>query len=619
MISTQAVAGISLLLVCALPACAQQADDVAIRVTGSRTSESAMVTARVEAKAVRRTLPATLLEALNQVAGVRAVSTGGVGGGSFVSIRGGEPNFTLVLLDGIRVNDSTNSKGGAFDFTLIDPAIVDRIEIGASAASAVQGSDALSGVISIRLIEPATSDTHGSLRLQHDTLGAVGGSAMLSRGWKDGGLLVAGSAFDSNDADPGSQLRRWQGLLRARQRLGDYDAVALGIHAHNRHNGFPEDSGGPLLAVLRERERGSGDLWSGALALRHRAEGVVRPSLTLSYSAQASDSDSPAIAPGVLSAVPAIVAHNRLKRFEVIGDLAVHHGPLVFVLGAALADERGRSRGTIDFGMPAPTDFRLDRTTLSGFAEATLTPLPDLELNAALRHDAVKRGPAVWTGRASVSYRFGSRGPWLYGRVGQGFKLPSFFALGHPLVGNPALRSERSRNIEAGVQWRRSAFQGHLAWFDNRFTDLIDFDPTLFRNVNRAHVGAHGIEASLSWLPVDSLDLSGALTWLDLDSATPLRSRPRWQGGLRAAWQARDGLELGAAARFNSSFNDASVPTGLVRTAGHAAFDASLSYRINPTLKFEAALRNIGNARSGEAVGFPALGRSLRVAVTAGF
>lgn len=588
----------------------------AILVTATRTGEGgASGVTTVSSDAIARLQPVSLIEALNDVAGVRAVSTGGVGGGSFVSIRGGEPNFTLVLLDGVRVNDPTNSKGGAFDFTLIDPSLVRAVEVSRGASSAVHGSDALSGVINIRLAEPETAET--AVRALADARGQVGGGISFADRWDGGGLLLAAGAHDSNDADPGSTLRRAQGLARIHQRVGDFDALALGVHARNSHRAIPEDSGGPALAVLRDRERGTGELWNAAFAVRRLPGASVRPELSLSYSRQESHVNTPAIAPGVLDGVPAIEARNRLSRFEATGDVVIASGPFVATVGAAVLDERGHSRGAIDFGFPVPTDFRLHRRTTSGFAEAALAPARGLTVNAAVRYDDIADG-GEWTGRAGIAFSPIAGGPALFARIGEGFKLPSFYALGHPLVGNPELRPERSRNVEAGAEWSpEPGLQGRLAWFDNRFTDLVDFDPVSFRNVNRTNVRARGLEAEGTWQVTPGWQAGAALTFLDLDS--PLRARPRWQGNLRSAWRPVPTLELGALLRFNSRFYDSSVPTGLVTTNGHAEVDASLRYAISTSLKLDVALRNIGNIHDWSAVGFPSPGRTLRAALSASF
>jgi vitamin B12 transporter len=594
--------------------------DAPILVTASRleTDRQAGV-AIVEAADIARLQPASLLEALNEVAGVRAFSTGGIGGGSFLSVRGGEPNFTLVLLDGIRLNNPTNSRGGAFDFFAIDPLLVDRIEVARGAVSAVHGSDALSGVVNIRLRAPATEGTAPSARATIGSEADAGLALGLSTGWGKGGLLVSGGWFDSGGLDMGSDLERRQALVRLDQRIGGFEARAIGLYADVDRATFPEDSGGPLFAVIRDRELGKARLRAGALSLRRTQGAPVRPGLVVAYSEQEEESDTPAIAPGVLDGVPALVTDARFTRLEAVADVAVERGPLSAVAGAALLRETGRSDGTIDLGFPLPVAFRQARTTRSLFAEGALRPAPGLTMSLAGRYDDIDGGPNAWTGRAGLAWR-PAAGAGLFARIGEGYKLPSFYALGHPLIGNPALRPERSRNIEAGVEWL-DADGGfvRLTLFDNRFRDLIDFDPTLFAIVNRDRVRARGVELEGRWTFGEALALAGSLTWLDLDSPTPLRGRPRWQGSLRALWRLSGALELNAALRGNSRFNDSSIPTGPVRARGHVEADLGLSYRLSPRFTLDAALRNLADSEHQDAVGFPAPGRFVRLTLGAAF
>ena len=103
-------------------------------------------------KALNKTTVADLLKTLP---GLLVEEQGGPGGLTAVSIRGGESNFTLVLVDGIAVNDPTNSRGGGFDFANLNPNMVDRIEVVRGAQSAIYGSDALAGVINIITRKPA--------------------------------------------------------------------------------------------------------------------------------------------------------------------------------------------------------------------------------------------------------------------------------------------------------------------------------------------------------------------------------------------------------------------------------------------------------------------------------
>lgn len=603
-------------LVASLALAAAQPADAPIVVTASRTAEGPVAGVAVVAEEeIARLQPATLLESLNEVAGVRAFSTGGIGGGSFLSIRGGEPNFTMVLVDGIRLNDPTNSRGGAFDFFAIDPSLVARIEVARGAVSAVHGADALSGVVNIRLRGATPGETGLTARASAGSEGDAAAGVGINHGWRDGGLLAAAGWYDSGGLDPGSDLERRQALARLSQRIGGVEAQALGLYAHVDRATFPEDSGGPLFAVNRARETGETELRAGAFAVRRGRSG-----LSVAYSEQTSRADSPAIAPGVLDGVPALTADTHFSRFEAIGALGFGRGALIATAGAAYLREAGRSDGTIDLGFPLPVSFDLVRTTRSAFAEAVLRPAAGLTFDVAGRYDDVAQGPHRWTGRAAAAWQPDPSAPTLFARIGTGYKLPSFYALGHPLIGNPALRPERSRNIEAGIEWARPGGDVVRATlFDNRFRDLIDFDPTLFTLVNRDRVRARGVELEGRWRVHPLLALAGALTWLDLDSATPLRGRPRWQGSVRAVWQAAERLELNAAFRANSHFNDSSIPTGLVTASGHAEVDLGLRHRLTRALTLDAALRNLFDSNHQDAVGFPAPGRLLRATLSAAF
>jgi outer membrane cobalamin receptor len=598
----------------------EERPDEQIVVTATRTGQplagSVSIVGREE---IERRDSVSLLDVLTDVAGVRAFSTGGVGGRSFLSIRGGEPNFTLVLLEGMKLNDPTNSRGGGFDFFAIDPALVERLEVTRGAASSVHGSDALSGAVNIRLRDPVAGEASASARAEIGSEGDGGVTGSLAHGWRGGGALVAGSWYDSGGIHDGSRLSREQALARLRQAAGPVEASLILLYGHASRAAYPEDSGGPRLAVIRALERGESELRAIGLNLHGTAQSRLEPHLSLSWSRQDDEAATPAIAPGVLDGTPAITSDSRFSRAEAIADLRYTSRRVTASAGLAWLDEDGRSRGTIDFGFPLPVAFDLERRTRSLFAETVLHPGAGITFDFAGRHDQVASGPGAWTGRAGASWQAGPSGPLLFARIGEGYKLPSFYALSHPLIGNPALRPERSVNLEAGVEQSLGKDQQlRLTVFRNRFRDLIDFDPATFKTVNRDRVRASGVELEGAWAPAPAVRLSGALTWLDLDSPTPLRGRPKWQAMAAARWLPTARLELSARLAANSWFHDSSIPTGAVRADGHVEFDLGLLYRLSRKLDLRATLKNLGSSRYEDAVGFPAPGTQLRVTLAAG-
>src|SRR6266853_2321077 len=78
---------------------------------------------------------------------LQVAQSGAPGGLTTVTIRGGKPNFTLVLMDGIPVNDITNLLGGSFVFSSLALDNIEQVEIVRGPLSSIYGSDAIGGVI----------------------------------------------------------------------------------------------------------------------------------------------------------------------------------------------------------------------------------------------------------------------------------------------------------------------------------------------------------------------------------------------------------------------------------------------------------------------------------------
>src|SRR5512138_1668501 len=132
-----------------------QAEIEPIHVTASRLPEPSAISISVlDEERIERQHSRDILDLLRTTPGISASQPGGPGGFSEVFLRGAESNFTVVLIDGVRVNDPSNSRGGGYDFSTIDSLQIERIEVARGALSAVHGSDAMAGVINIETRRP---------------------------------------------------------------------------------------------------------------------------------------------------------------------------------------------------------------------------------------------------------------------------------------------------------------------------------------------------------------------------------------------------------------------------------------------------------------------------------
>ena len=96
-------------------------------------------------------------EALRRVPGLHVVQTGRRGAVTGLFARGGESDFNLVMVDGVKVNEF----GGAFNFAHLPASVVDRIEVVRGPQSAVYGLNAIGSVVHIITRRPAGRPRNG--------------------------------------------------------------------------------------------------------------------------------------------------------------------------------------------------------------------------------------------------------------------------------------------------------------------------------------------------------------------------------------------------------------------------------------------------------------------------
>lgn len=621
---------------CALPASPALADDHTgvdtIVVTGARVTDLLRnipnSTTVLDLGQIEAQNHANVLDLLRNAPGLQVTQPGGRGGVASVFIRGGEPNFTMVLVDGVRVNDPNNTRGGSFDFSTLNVSDIERIEIVRGPQSAVYGSDALAGVINV--ITKGRADSLGATLFaevgedEYERAAVeVSGPAVAS-----GGFALRVATVDDGDATPGNRFE--SDSVSGKLVFGEGEERTLrlfGRWSDNSGSSFPEDSGGPTYAVLPDLDRKSSEDLSFGFTASLPLPGGWR----LNASGNRYDHEdayvSPGVAPGVRDGVPPNQASSELDRdsfgVHVVGQLS---DSLKATVGVDYYDEEGRSEGEVEFfpGFSIPSGFELDRSVTGAFAEVQLQPSGDLSVLASLRSDEPNREPGETTFKIGALYSLNDGRSTLRANWGEGFKLPSFFALASPLVGNPDLRSEKSESADIGLtqQFADGAASATLTLYRNEYTDLIDFDFDLFTNVNRSEVVAKGAELQLDYRLSDALGLFAELTYLDLeikDSDVPLRQRPDWRGSLSALWSPADDWKLHASWLYVGDTFDSSIPTGPMMLDPYHRIDAALTWQTTDTLQLVLSIDNLLDESYEEAIGFMSPGRRARLAARVRF
>jgi iron complex outermembrane receptor protein/vitamin B12 transporter len=574
-----------------------------------------------------------ILEALRHRPGLHADQPGGRGSRGSVYTRGLDPNHTKVLIDGIALNDPMNARGGSFDFSTLDNLdAIERIEIVRGPTSAVQGADAIAGALQV-----VTRDGKGPDALR---LGVAAGRYGYLRGYASAhgergpfDLAVAGSYVNEGQPEENGDYRggTFYGALGA-----DLPAQArlrgtLLFH-DSASEAFPEFSGGPELAAIRAFEERDVRAAAAGLALTQAPLDWLDYALTGSVYQLREERRSPGVAPAPGDPqffVPAEPDTNsRLRRATAaLRGTARAPGGFDFTLGGDVTFEGGTSDGALltpfaPFQPIRSIDFDLDRSIGGPFGELHWSCDCGAVVLAGIRADFTDREDAVVTPRISGSYSIAEplqvRASW-----GEGFKLPSFFALGGSVVSNPTLAAEHSRGWDVGLRYAHTEerLAASVTYFEIQVRDLIDFDPRSFRLENLGEVRSRGVELEASAMPLPSLELSGHATFaepLDTETREPLLNRPRWRGGLALRWQPIEPVSLRIEALFVGSALDVSVPTGRTERIpldAYARVDLALSWSPRDWLEIHLAVDNLLDAEYREAIGYPAPGIRPRAGV----
>lgn len=570
-------------------------------------------------------------ELLRHRAGLHLDAPGARGSRASLYTRGLDPNHTLVMIDGVVVNDETNALGGSYDFSTLDAAWIDRVEIVRGPLSAVHGSAAIAGAINV--IPRRPEDDEASADLSGGRFGFFNGRAAAGGRRGPLRLFLAGGYTDEGDPESIGNFRGGSFLTTQSLAL-PYDAELRGVlrYADSDDEAYPQFSGGPELAVLRDREnRDIDELTTGftltqpflrrfsylaRFALNRRRERRSTPPVL------ASEGGFPVI-PGEPD------TRERYLRYggtlQGTADLCTG---IDLTVGGDIYQEDGASRGDLDFGVPIPggADFDLDRRVGAAFAETQWTSEFGLVALAGLRAELPEGRSEELLPRVAAAYTAATLGTTLQASWGQGFKLPSFFALANPLAGNTDLIPERSKGLDTSIA--QELFAGRLraraTYFDIEVDNLIDFNSETFLLENLSSARSRGAELELDATPFRVLELRGHLTYAnaegkDSNGTRRLRNRPRWRGGFEAHWQMRPRLRATLVGLFVGDILDSSAVTGDVRLSGYQRFDLVLAWDPLDWLSLYLAIDNLADEEYEEAVGFPAVGvrprAGLRVAL----
>lgn len=517
---------------------------------------------------------------LSLAPGAQLIRNGGPGGNASLTLRGGSPTQSLVLIDGVRVDSVSLAQAQIAQLPLSQ---IDHVEVVNGDVSALYGSGAMGGVVQV-----FTKDGGNHPPRFHFSLGYGSYHTQTQEAGVDGALDKEGKTTFSFDV--------------SRFKNDGFSSIdpALAPNANPNANGYLNET---VSAAIRHR---FSDEWDAGVRF-------FQSNGNASF-------DNPFGMPSDLNNLYSKVREVSVFANGKLTDRWTTH------FTVAEGDDRSveKTNGVYDNRFDTnnrqytwQNDFKLspDHTLQLGYEHLDQSLESDIFAAPARRVDSAFAG---YTGRFGASRiqanvrrdqysDFGGANTYYLGygyditehwgaRVSyaSAFRAPSFDDLYYPGSGNRSIRPERSHALEAALQYASDAFGvARLTAFQTNYSDLINYVPTqgglfyIAKNVGRAKV--QGLEAS--WRGhLGRTDIRAALTVqnpVDEDAHVDLNRRARHFASF-AANRSIGTWRVGGEWIASGARNDSGTVLG-----GYGVVNLSARYRITKAWYVAAQIDNL--------------------------
>lgn len=568
----------------------------------------------ITADQIERQQARSLSDVLRRVPGLALSRSGPTGSQTQVRIRGGEANHTLVLLDGVELNDPSGAS--EFDFGNMLASDVERIEVLRGPQSALYGSEAIGGVINI-----ITKRGQGPLGA---TVSAEGGSFETGRlaahvqgageryGFSVGGTLFRTGGVSVAPEQQGNSERdgNENKTLNVKVNFQPLDNLEIDLFGRLVESTVQTDPQ-PFSAGIIGTVDGDDETESSQRTGRAQAKYTLFDGRWEHIAGAAYHTDQ------------ALTTSSSTGDFRSKGEKTrLDYQTNLFFETPAMAG----AKHTVTLLVEREHDAQVTASAFGGsdlsvtnhglVGEYRVGLFDRLFLSASLRRDFNERFANATTYRATAAYLLPSTGTRLHASIGTGVKNPTLFELfgfGPNFVPNPNLQPEESRGFDVGVE--QSLWDDRLVvdltLFHNRITDLIDGAGNTAVNLPGVTT-VRGVEVALNAEPLEGLTFDGQYTFTlaqDPNGAQLIR-RPRHTASLNAGYVFLDGratVDLGM--NYNGDqqdfqFSNFFANRQRVTLDSYVKVDASVAYRITDRVEVFGRIENLLDQDYQDVFGF---------------
>lgn len=543
------------------------------------------------------------LDAIATAPGVTVNQNGAFGGNASVRIRGASNDQTLVLIDGVPVNDPTGT-GGGYNFAYLDTDTIERIEVLKGPQSTLWGSDAIGGVVSITTKRP-TEGLSGTVFGEYGSFNTLRGGASISNANEIGDFRLAATGLttdgiskadeaNGNSEDDGydSQTVSAKGGLNlpASVRL---ETSLMWSDAESEYDSYAFGAQGSVADgdEVTNSETLSGNITLKAPLFDGRLENLVQ----IGYADIERENTS-----------------NGVQSYFTEGDRVLFRYQGTFAIN---------DTNTLAFGTEREeTSANEQESSIDSlFALYEFKPVDNLTLTGGIRVDDHETFGSETTGRVAAAWtatdQLTFKASW-----GQGFKAPSIFQSTYICTfcgltaPNTNLKAETSEAYDIGVQWQSADERIVLGatLFDQETENMIDFSYTAGYD-NIALVDSQGGELTGAYAINNWLGIAASYTFIDSEdgNGNALARLPESTGNISASFDP-DGPFSGAVlVRYNGE----EANTDGSKLDSWTRVDLTGSYDLNETVEIYGRIENLLDEEYQQILGYGTPGLSGSVGV----
>ncbi len=562
----------------------------------------------------------TVAQLLNEQAGITINGAlNNAGAVQTVYMRGASAGRTLILMDGIPLNDPSTITTD-YDLNLFSINDVERIEVCKGAQSTLYGSDAIAGVVNIITVKKDVQTpfnikatmSQGNLGTSRNNIQVYGKKDKLTYTARFARLYSNGfsSAYDST-GKKNFDNDKYDGTVSNAQVLYQvspaFSVKAFGLYSHYKAGidagTFTDDKDYYI----------NNSSFIGGTGFQYK-----KGRLTLNGTYQYSE-------------LKRNYRNDSLDRTSTIFEDNTYFGKSQFVelyAGIKLAEGLTLLTGA---------DYRYNSYNQQYYSVSSFGPYSstfrDTSLNqkalygSLIYNSADKKWNIELGGRYNDHSRYGNNSTYtfnpsysisnavrLFASVSSGFKAPSLYQLSI----NDKLDAEKSVNYEGGISLQRKSFSTRLVYFNRQINNGIDYNYITFKYFNYVKQTVNGIELEVTVKPVEKVNITANYTFLGSEEITQNRvttkdtvtydyllRRPKHTINLNAGVEVTKGLYVSVNGKYVSKrFDVGGYKKADVSLDGYFIVGAYADYTLNEHVKFFADAQNIGNKKFFDVRGF---------------